>query len=101
MKNDKIILPKFDVSSIFTIMNLLSLKDVWSFGDLKESTEDYQFNTISSKMLLGNYEDGKIYEEDDFKSFYINTKNGYRLTFILPKNNTSLQDAMSKKTIEK
>ena len=101
MKNDKIIFPKFDVSSIFTIMNLLSLKDVWSFGDLKESTEDYQFNTISSKMLLGNYEDGKIYEEDDFKSFYINTKNGYRLTFILPKNNTSLQDVMSKKTIEK
>lgn len=51
MKNDKIILPKFDVSSIFTIMNLLSLKDVWSFGDLKESTEDYQFNTISSNAI--------------------------------------------------
>nr|MDE5714697.1 hypothetical protein [Anaeroplasmataceae bacterium] len=101
MRNMDIPLPELDSSSVLTIMNLLLLKDVWSTGALKESADSYDFNDKKMKMLIGNYEDGMVYEEESFKSFYITTKNGYKLTFVVPKDSHPLNEVFHKELLEK
>ncbi len=94
-----IIMPEFDPGTLMVLMNLLCLKDVWSKGKLR-STEEYMFEGQRTKMLLGNYEDGRAFEGDRYKSFYITTKNGFKLSFILPKDEYNLNQVLNAKTIK-
>lgn len=83
-------------------MNLLYLKDIWNLP-LKESNDFYDFYGDSinrMKLLLGNYESGLAYETNIYKTFYLDTKNGFRLSFIVPKENNNLSDVVTQKVIK-
>lgn len=101
MKNIDIQMPEIDSSAILSVMNLMFLKDVWATETLKESEKFYQFNDKNIRMLMGTYCDGMVYEEESFKSFYILTKNGFKLTFVLPKDAYTLKDVFNQKTLQK
>ena len=90
------------------MLNTLYLKDVWNIlgRDLALYNGDIDFTNSDGSVasnkdfLLGNYETGLTYENDDFESFYAETLNGYELIFIKPKGDKRVEDVFTQENIE-
>lgn len=89
-------------NTAFALINTLYWKDVWNhFGEeLKFTDENYAFENAdgtskSLKLLQGNYLFGKTGEFDNFKSFYAQTYNGYKLKFIVPNDGVSVREVFT------
>lgn len=87
-------------STLFTMINTLYFKDLWSTEYLNMTTEQRNFNYAdgSSKtleFLSSDYIDGQIQETDTSRYFYTTTSAGYKVKLILPKNGCTLKQAMS------
>lgn len=83
-------------------MNLLYLKDIWT-SPLKMTKDFYSFNGDNNsqiQMLFGNYEVGVMHETDSYRTFYLDTKNDFRLNLIVPKEGYKIDDIVKKEVIK-
>lgn len=109
-KTNGLLSPDLKLSSetFFVLLNTLYLKDVWNIlgRDLALYNGDIDFTNSDGSVasnkdfLLGNYETGLTYENDDFESFYAETLNGYELIFIKPKGDKRVEDVFIQENIE-
>ena len=109
-KTNGLLSPDLQLSSetFFVLLNTLYLKDVWNIlgRDLALYNGDIDFTNsdgsvaLNKDFLLGNYETGLTYENDDFESFYAETLNGYELIFIKPKGDKRVEDVFIQENIE-
>jgi len=88
--------------TVFTLINTLYLKDIWNSDgdDLLLTDESYGFACADgmkkpTKLLCGYYRNGRAHEGENFTSFYTNTKHGYSIKFILPRDGYSLSDVFT------
>lgn len=99
----------FDPFTKFVILNTLYLKDVWQLEakDLALYDKEVSFKNSDGSFAndrdfyVGNYLEGQSYVSDSFSSFYAKTLNGYKLTFMLPENNKSIDDIFISENILK
>ena len=98
---------KLSPITVFILMNTLYMKDIWNdeAEELSEASPSYRFlNTngeYSSKRLLrGYYNSGKAIEKEQFSSFYTETRNGIKITFIKPNVGYPLKEVLTKDTID-
>ena len=92
--------------TLFTLINTFYLKEIWNeYGDeLKLTDEKYDFINVdgsknSVSLLEGYYSEGNIYEEESFRSFFTETEHGFKISFILPKNNYTVEDVFTAENI--
>ena len=92
---------ELDEQTLFAIINTLYFKDCWGFDDLP--TETLQFNTNKGtkncEFLKANYISGDVAETDYSYYLYATTKQGYKIKFIVPKENHTLSEAMSARNL--
>lgn len=81
----------FSANTVILLSNIIYLKEVWNdFGEeLNFHSEEISFKekngTIkNTKMLSSLYSLGQVKEDENFKSFYINTAHDLKLYFIKP-----------------
>lgn len=93
--------------TVFALINTLYVKDIWShdFEELPLTNENYTFinsdgTTRQSRLLIGQYVDGRIQEGEKYRTFFISTENGYKLKFILPKESYNLDDVFSESVLQ-
>ena len=98
---------KLDTSTMFVLMNILYLKDIWNDigGDLPYASTDYKFTNSdgskSNKQLLeGYYFEGKPFVTEDYSCFYTNTLGYYKLFFVKPNEGKNLKDVFNKDTMD-
>ena len=90
---------KLSEDTLFALINTLYLKDIWNdFGDELSFTNkvydflNYNATVTKTKLLQGYYKSGRVYEGENFKTFFTSTNNGNKIKFILPKNGNSVDD---------
>ncbi|MDE6407286.1 MAG: serpin family protein, partial [Anaeroplasmataceae bacterium] len=93
-----------DKDSAFILLNTLYLKDGWGVSDLQftESVYDFMNNDgqiTKTNLLTGGYFLGRVQQTEKYKHFYTKTQNGYKLKFIVPNNQYSIEDVFTKETI--
>lgn len=98
--------PQIEKDTIFSLLSILYLKDLWnSYGiDLSYSDELFTFkNKDNSKkrinLLVGSYNPGKIYEASTYEMFYTSS-NKYQIKFILPKENYDIETIFNESVIK-
>lgn len=98
--------PQIEKDTIFSLLSILYLKDLWnSYGiDLSYSDELFTFkNKDNSKkrinLLVGSYNPGKIYETSTYEMFYTSS-NKYQIKFILPKENYDIETIFNESVIK-
>ena len=100
--------PEYSVSeeTIFLLINTLYLKDTWLYTgrniDLTESKYDFRNadgSTKRTKLMMGNYFNGKAVETEEYTQFYTSTYHGYSLHFIVPKDGYTVDQVMTPHTI--
>lgn len=99
---------KLEVETLFALVNTFYLKDIWNiFGDeLQYAKGNYDFvnndeSITNTQLLQGNYFEGQVYEEESFSHFYTQTASGFKLKFIVPKDNYTLDDVFTYENINK
>ena len=99
---------KISKSTVFALMNTLYLKFNWlDEGEgLNLTNKEYEFtnydNSITNtKLVMGKYYSGRIYQEETFSSFYSKNFNGYKLQFIVPNDGYTLDEVYTQENIEK
>ena len=97
---------QFSRNTDFAIINTLYLKEIWNeLGkNLVSTLEYYDFiNSDSSEtslqLLKGNYAKGRVYETEDYSTFFTQTEHGYKLHFIIPTEETTLAEIFNAETI--
>ena len=97
----------FDNSTRLVIANTLYMKDIWNeFGyglskNYKATFANYDGSTKVDTLMVGKYEQGLPYEDETFTSFYAETTNGFKLRFIVPKDNFTVDEIFTKENIFK
>ncbi len=97
---------KYDVNTLFTLINTLYLKDVWNQNtDELQIRENQVFKDINGKnidcnFLLSNYSSGRLHVEEEYSHFYAKTSAGFKFDFILPKENQNIKEILTPETIE-
>lgn len=91
----------FDINetTVFSLINTLYFKDVWSLEDELSTKDDYFVTDNGIKkceFIKGKYLPGKIQETESCYYFYTTTEAGYKVKLILPKDGYTLAQAMSK-----
>ena len=96
----------FGRDTLFVLMNTLYLKDVWNeYGnDIARTSEPYSFTEYdgereSLRLLQGKYIDGRAYQGDGFTSFYTRTYNGYKIKFVLPNHDKTIDDVFTSENL--
>ncbi len=94
---------KLSQDTVFAIINTLYLKDVWNCigEDLPLTDKTYPFNEKEIRLLEGYYQAGRAHEADTFTHFYTQTKGGYKLKFLLPKEGHSVKEIFTGENIAK
>lgn len=92
----------YDENTIFTLINTLYLKDIWSIKYDEISSKNATFlncdNTSKEcEFLIGNYIKGRIYHGDNYDHFYTKLNSGFKIKFILPHENVDLKDVFNEK----
>ena len=96
----------FDDYVRLVIVNTLYMKDQWNESgyDLQYEQNEREFiNYDNSKtkkqFLLGQHNSGNIYSSNDFTSFYASTFNGFKIRFMLPKEDKKINEIFNKNNI--
>ncbi len=99
---------KLPDKTLFTLINTLYLKDAWNtFGEDLDFTEKaYDFRnadgkTTSQNLLQGNYESGRVFEDETFSHFYTRTYRGYTLKFLVPKDGHTAEEIFTEENLQK
>lgn len=98
--------PQIEKDTIFSLLSILYLKDLWnSYGiDLSYSDELFTFKNKDNiekriNLLVGSYNPGKIYETSTYEMFYTSS-NKYKIKFILPKENYDIETIFNESVIK-
>lgn len=98
--------PQIEKDTIFSLLSILYLKDLWnSYGiDLSYSDELFTFKNKDNSekrinLLVGSYNPGKIYETSTYEMFYTSS-NKYQIKFILPKENYDIETIFNESVIK-
>lgn len=98
--------PQIEKDTIFSLLSILYLKDLWnSYGiDLSYSDELFTFKNKDNSekrinLLVGSYNPGKIYETSTYEMFYTSS-NKYQIKFILPKENYDIETILNESVIK-
>lgn len=98
--------PQIEKDTIFSLLSILYLKDLWnSYGiDLSYSDELFTFKNKDNSekrinLLVGSYNLGKIYETSTYEMFYTSS-NKYQIKFILPKENYDIETIFNESVIK-
>lgn len=98
--------PQIEKDTIFSLLSILYLKDLWnSYGiDLSYSNELFTFKNKDNSekrinLLVGSYNPGKIYETSTYEMFYTSS-NKYQIKFILPKENYDIESIFNESVIK-
>ncbi len=93
--------------ALIALVNTLYLKDIWnSLGDeLTFTKEKYSFKNYNDQiqnleLLQGYYNTGKVIETETFNHFYTMTNHGFKLKFIVPKDDYTVDDIYTKEVLE-
>lgn len=96
----------FSPETVMVLMNTFYLKEIWKrLGkELNFTNESYDFkNTDGSvtqtKLLKGEYVEGKAYDGEGFTSFFSRTYNSFRLYFFVPDEDSSVADIFTEENI--
>ena len=94
--------------TLFALINTLYLKTIWNTDgrDLPFAKNKYDFTSKDGsvkniQLLQGDYMNGRAVEFDTFTTFYTSTYNGYKIKFILPKDNYTIDKVFSAENIAK
>ncbi|MDE7105560.1 MAG: hypothetical protein K2O22_00145, partial [Anaeroplasmataceae bacterium] len=95
---------EIDSTTAMVFLSTLYLKDVWGLQDLKLTDSSYDFanfnGTITqTKLLTSSYQLGKVYTTAEYQHFYAETENGYKIKFIVPSKQNTIEDVFTKETI--
>lgn len=92
---------------IFALVNTYYLKEIWeeNIDELPLSNTLYEFinsdnSKTETKLLEGRYVKGRVYETDTYTHFYTTTQHGYKLKFIVPKDNISVHDIFNEDVLK-
>lgn len=98
--------PQIEKDTIFSLLSILYLKDLWnSYGiDLSYSDKLFTFKNKDNSekrinLLVGSYNPGKIYETSTYEMFYTSS-NKYQIKFILPKENYDIETIFNESVIK-
>ena len=98
--------PQIEKDTIFSLLSILYLKDLWnSYGiDLSYSDELFTFKNKDNSekrinLLVGSYNPGKIYKTSTYEMFYTSS-NKYQIKFILPKENYDIETIFNESVIK-
>lgn len=98
--------PQIEKDTIFSLLSILYLKDLWnSYGiDLSYSDKLFTFKNKDNSekrinLLVGSYNPGKIYETSTYEMFYTSS-NKYQIKFILPKENYDIESIFNESVIK-
>ena len=88
--------------TLFALINTLYIKDIWnrlgedlSFTSKIYDFKNYDASKTKTKMLQGYYREGRVYEGDNYQTFYTATSNGNKIKFILPKEGFNVDDVFT------
>lgn len=91
--------------TLFALINTLYLKTIWNtHGDFLTFTEDsYVFKGTDGEkptnLLQGDYNSGRVYESENFSTFFTSTVGGYKIKFIVPKDGYSVDEVFTAENI--
>lgn len=98
----------FDEETTFVLVNTLYLKDLWNsdganlpFTDRQYDFTDSNGNVKSVKLLSGHYAVGRVHEEEQFTHFFATTLHGFKIKFILPKADYSVDEVFTPENVAK
>lgn len=100
-KTDGLIDQDFDLKSdtVFALVNTLYFKDSWLKNGSAIETRNDEFITsegnISTEFLVGNYNEGRLFSDEQLDAFYTSTKNGFSIFFVMPKDGVAIKDVMN------
>ena len=96
-----------DEETLFVLLNTFYLNEAWSDigNDLNFTTEKYAFTnfdgtTVNKNLLMGYYEGGKVQNFDTYSVFYAKTTNGFKLHFLVPNGDNTVDDVFTQANIE-
>ena len=93
--------------TLFVLLNTFYLNEAWSdIGkDLNFTKEKYTFTnfdgtTVNKNLLMGYYEGGRVQNFDTYSVFYAKTANGFKLHFLVPNGDNTVDDVFTQANIE-
>ena len=96
----------FAADTSLAIISTFYVKEIWdSIGRGMSLSLDYHSfknsdgSITQTPLLLGHYEQGRVYETSAFSTFYIDTVNGYRLHFLIPAEQKTVSDVFTERNI--
>lgn len=107
-KTNNLIDKNFNLSeqTLFAIINTLYLKTIWDEDgrDLPFSSQEYAFtahdgSVVQKKLLVGDYNFGRAYETEEYRSFYTSSYGGFKIKFMLPKQGYDIDDVFTEANI--
>ncbi len=92
----------FDPNTVFAIINTLYLKDVWGDDELKTENRMFVSNgkAEEKEFLITEYTPGEVAATKNAYYFSIKTENGYKVKLILPKDEFTVKEVMTKETLD-
>lgn len=85
--------------TLFALINTLYIKDIWntvgedlSFTGNSYDFANYDLTETKTKLLQGYYSAGRVYESENYQTFFTSTANGNKIKFILPNNGFTIDD---------
>ena len=94
------------VDTLIALINTLYLKEIWNDDgdDLPFTKDEYTFtsydqNTKDLKLLQGYYNQGRVIEEEMYTHFYTKTNHGFKIKFIVPNDNYTVDDIYNKEVL--
>ncbi len=97
---------EFSEDTLFTLLNTFYMKEIWNYtgNALKRTDAEYDFkntdgSTASVRLLKGYYSQGKVYQGENYQSFYTETDHSFKLHFILPDEGVSLDSVFTEETL--
>lgn len=97
----------FDISAdtLVTLINTLYFKENWDIDMEELYTKNGNFlypeGEEEIEYLIGTYVFGRAQETDSCDYYYINTKHGYRIYFVVPKDGHELKEALNAENLNK
>ncbi len=97
---------KLSDQTLFALINTLYLKEIWNDeGDeLPLTPKSYSFTQGDGSektlpLMQGYYASGRAIEGENFTSFFTRTLHGYKLHFLVPKEDVSLTDVFTEENL--
>ena len=96
----------FSPETYFVIINTYYLKEIWNeYGNnLDFTSEKYAFentdgSTKNLRLLKSYYSNGKVYDGENYSSFFVTTEHEFRIYFFVPNNENKISDVFTTENI--